>query len=158
VSASPSLVKLSTRIAPLVSMILRSPAHWLLSAGLMLITVTGRKSGRAYTIPVGYIDQEDAIVILVSAPQTKQWWRNYLAPAPIGLLVRGVESQGVAEVVPADSPEFRDRLEACLRRSAFLPYVLRVEFDARAGLTRERASELGERLAMVRVSAVSHPA
>jgi hypothetical protein len=155
VSASPGLVKLSTRIAPLVSMILRSPVHWLLSAGLMLITVTGRKSGRAYTIPVGYIDQEDAIVILVSEPQTKKWWRNYLAPAPIGLRIRGVESQRVAEVVPAGSPEFRDRLEACLRRSAFVRYVLRVELDARAGLTRERASQLGERLAMVRVSAVS---
>ena len=34
--------------------VLRSPFHGMLSNGMMLITVTGRKTGKAYTTPVGY--------------------------------------------------------------------------------------------------------
>jgi hypothetical protein len=36
-----------------VRLLLRSPFHPLLSRGLLLITVTGRRSGRAFTFPVG---------------------------------------------------------------------------------------------------------
>ena len=35
-----------TRLNPLVATILRSPAHWPLSIGLLLLSFTGRKSGR----------------------------------------------------------------------------------------------------------------
>ena len=52
------------RINPLVAAVLRSPFHWLLSFGLMLITVTGRRSGRRYTIPVGYQRHGDLLVTL----------------------------------------------------------------------------------------------
>jgi hypothetical protein len=41
-------------INPLVRWLIRSPLHWLASRRLALITYTGRRSGRAYTIPVGY--------------------------------------------------------------------------------------------------------
>jgi hypothetical protein len=37
---------------PFVRVVLRSLAHRLLDAMLMLITATGRTSGRAFTIPV----------------------------------------------------------------------------------------------------------
>jgi hypothetical protein len=33
--------------------LLRSPLHGLLSGMLMLLSYTGRKSGRTYTIPIG---------------------------------------------------------------------------------------------------------
>jgi len=39
---------------PVVKWILRSRLHRLLSAHLLLISVTGRRTGRVYTIPVGY--------------------------------------------------------------------------------------------------------
>ena len=38
---------------PLLAALLRSPLHRLASKNLMLLTVTGRKSGRTYTLPVG---------------------------------------------------------------------------------------------------------
>jgi hypothetical protein len=37
-----------------MSWFLRSPLHGLLSNGMMLLTVTGRKTGKKYTTPVGY--------------------------------------------------------------------------------------------------------
>ncbi len=43
-------------VNPLVAGILRSRVHSLLSGRLMLLTYTGRKSGRARTIPVEHAD------------------------------------------------------------------------------------------------------
>ena len=37
-----------------VAWLLRSPFHGMLSNGMMLITVSGRKTGKKYTTPVDY--------------------------------------------------------------------------------------------------------
>ena len=58
-------VRLSMRMNWLVDLVLRSRLHWLLSSGLTLITVTGRRTGQRYTIPVGYLETPDAVVVLV---------------------------------------------------------------------------------------------
>jgi len=42
------------RLNPLMRALLRSPLHGLLSGMLMLLSYTGRKSGKVYTIPIGY--------------------------------------------------------------------------------------------------------
>ena len=55
---------------------MRSPAHRLASGRLALITYTGRKSGREYTIPVLYRDKGDEVTIGVGWPERKVWWRN----------------------------------------------------------------------------------
>ncbi|HXQ22562.1 MAG TPA: nitroreductase/quinone reductase family protein [Candidatus Acidoferrales bacterium] len=112
--SSAALVRLSMRLNPLVAAILRSPLHWLLSPGLMLITVTGRKSGRRYTIPVGYHQAADAVIVMVGEAPSKTWWRNYRDPGPIELRLRGKLLRGRAQVLPPDSAEFRNRADASL--------------------------------------------
>jgi hypothetical protein len=64
-------------VNPLVKWILRSPAHRLLSSHLLLISVTGRRSGRVYEIPVAYHQSGSSTTINVGAPERKQWWRNF---------------------------------------------------------------------------------
>ena len=44
-------------INPFVKAVLRSPVHRLLSGSLVLLTYTGRRSGRRYTLPVMYAEQ-----------------------------------------------------------------------------------------------------
>ena len=63
--------RLMTRLNPAVVWVLRSRLHGLLSWGLMLVTVTGRRTGRTYTIPVGYQRDREAITVLVSKPSRK---------------------------------------------------------------------------------------
>ena len=96
-----------SRLNPLISGILRSPFHWLLSPGLMLVTVTGRRTGRRYTIPVGYQRDGETLAVMVSEARRKSWWRNYLEPAPLELRLRGRKLQGRAEVVAPGTDEFR---------------------------------------------------
>jgi len=58
--------RLVRHLNPLVAWLLRSTLHPLVSGGLMLLEVTGRRTGRRYWIPVGYQRNGDAIIVLVS--------------------------------------------------------------------------------------------
>ena len=146
------LVALSTRANPLVCAVLRSPLHWLLSLGLMLITVTGRRSGRRYTIPVGYHQLDDCIVVLVAEARSKQWWRNYRIPGGVELHVRGTTRRGTAHALPARSPEFKRCAEASFRRTRMVPSIFGVRFDTRAGLTDAQLEQLGRDAAVVKIT------
>ena len=48
-------------VNPLLRAVLRSPAHGLLSRRVVLITVTGRRSGRTFTFPVQYSRQGERV-------------------------------------------------------------------------------------------------
>ena len=149
--ARQTLIDLSRRANPLVTAILSSRLHWLLSSGLLLITVTGRRSGRRYTIPVGYHESDGAIVVFVGEPSTKNWWRNYHARATVELRHRGKTIAGRAVVVPRDSAEYRRLADAVFRRSRVVPRIFNVAFDAVAGLTPAQVEELARNMAMVKI-------
>lgn len=142
----------ATRLNPLVVGVLRSPFHWLLSFGLMLITVTGRRSGREYTIPVGYQRDGELITVLASEAPTKQWWRNFETPSPTRLRVRGKELTGTGVLVAPGSDEFRAQSERTLRRLPFMGKVFGVEdYDRERGLTEEQLVTLGKNIAVVQI-------
>jgi len=140
-----------SRFNPLVCALLRSPLHWIASSGLALITVTGRRTGKRYTIPVGYQRDADVLVVLVSEARGKQWWRNYEEPAPIELRLHGRDLTGVARVVSPESAEFRERVETTLRRVPGLSRVFRVDFDRRTGVTDDQHARLAAEIAVVRI-------
>jgi hypothetical protein len=81
---------------PLVKGLLRSPLQGVASGGLVLITVTGRRSGREHTFPTGYEQDGDRVLIEVGWPERKLWWRNLTEPAPVRLRLRGAERTGTA--------------------------------------------------------------
>lgn len=104
--------------------LLRSPLHGLLDGGTMLITVTGRRTGAAYTAPVNYVPHGGALIVLSRADRT--WWRNARGAA-VTLLLRGRERRGYAETIEdprevdaaihsliAESPDFRRRFRVRL--------------------------------------------
>jgi deazaflavin-dependent oxidoreductase (nitroreductase family) len=83
-------------VNPLVRALLRSPAHGLVSSHLALITVTGRRSGRTYTFPVGYHRDGDQVTIGIDWPERKRWWRNLREEAPVELRLAGERRTGSA--------------------------------------------------------------
>jgi F420H(2)-dependent quinone reductase len=50
----------------------------LIRRGLVTIRYVGRRSGKTFELPVGYRRRGDTIVIGVSMPDGKAWWRNFL--------------------------------------------------------------------------------
>lgn len=80
-----------------MSWVLRSPFHEILSDGMMLITITGRKTGKKYTTPVGYYRENGTLWVLTSRDRT--WWRNVRGGAHVSLLLK---RQPVAAFAEAD--------------------------------------------------------
>jgi F420H(2)-dependent quinone reductase len=82
-------------INPFVSMILRSPLHRLLSGRVLLLTFTGRKTWKRYTIPVGYTREGDTLTIFSS----KSWFKNLRGGSPIVVHLKGSRRTGLAEAI-----------------------------------------------------------
>ena len=82
---------------PGIRLLLNSPLHRPLSGQLALITVTGRRSGRTFTIPVGYRRTGNAVKIGVGWPERKRWWRNLRGEgATVRMRIRGRDYSGHA--------------------------------------------------------------
>jgi len=70
---------------------------WLLDRHIVVITYTGRRSGRTFSTPVGYRRVADQILIGVRLPDAKTWWRNFLGEGgPISLRLNGIDRSGHA--------------------------------------------------------------
>jgi deazaflavin-dependent oxidoreductase (nitroreductase family) len=85
---------------PLVTWLLRSPLHGLVSKNVMLVTVTGRKSGTLITTPVNY--QRDGNTLWAISWRDRKWWRNLRGGADIRVLLRGRDVQGRGQVIEED--------------------------------------------------------
>jgi deazaflavin-dependent oxidoreductase (nitroreductase family) len=81
--------------------ILRSRWHAIRSNSLLLLTFTGRKSGKKYTTPLRYKQQDDILLVTVLYP----WWKNLVAQPTISVLLRGAWQTGTAEVLPEQDGE-----------------------------------------------------
>lgn len=75
--------------------VLRSPFHGMLSNGMMLITITGRKTGRKFTTPVGYYREGEYLWVITSRERT--WWKNLRGGAEVGLVLKRKHVMGYAE-------------------------------------------------------------
>ncbi len=93
VRPSPRAHDIANRLIPAL---LRTPVlHRLLSRELMLITFTGRKSGRSFTTPVTYMPVDGGVAFF----SNQRWWTNLRGGAPVMLRLRGRAVAGHAEPV-----------------------------------------------------------
>jgi hypothetical protein len=70
---------------PWVRLVLRSPLHGLLDSSVLLLHVTGRKTGRRYNIPVNYEDIDGRLTVVTVA----RWRLNLRGGADIEVTWRG---------------------------------------------------------------------
>ncbi|MDT5008999.1 MAG: hypothetical protein QOH57_616 [Mycobacterium sp.] len=83
--------------APIVA--LATSPRWgkYLGGTFAMVTYTGRRSGRTVSLPVGYRRRGDDVVIGVSMPDAKTWWKNFLGDgAPLTITLDGNDRTGHA--------------------------------------------------------------
>jgi hypothetical protein len=69
----------------------------LVNRNIAILSYTGRRSGRVFSIPVAYRRTGDEITITANLPETKTWWRNFLGDGgPVMLRLDGSERAGHA--------------------------------------------------------------
>ncbi|MEO8397493.1 MAG: nitroreductase/quinone reductase family protein [Chloroflexota bacterium] len=77
--------------------LLRSPLHVLVSKHYLLITFTGRKSGKIYSTPVEYMRDGDRVTFFTQ--RERSWWKNLQDDAPLTLRVSGQDYPTRAQVI-----------------------------------------------------------
>ena len=98
-------------VNPVLMAILRSPLHRLASENYMLLTVTGRKTGRSYTQPVTRHTQPDGALVVSAAGG---WRHNLQDGAEVRVTLDGREhaARVAVEHDPARATEvFKGLLE-----------------------------------------------
>jgi hypothetical protein len=80
---------------PLMKAVLRSPLRGRMGDKLMVLTFSGRKSGKQFSTPVGYHREGDTIFVYTHSP----WRRNFEGGAAVAMLVNGQKLRGQAETI-----------------------------------------------------------
>ena len=68
---------------------------------LLLLTFTGRKSGKKFTTPLRYVQEGETLRMTVVYP----WWKNLVEEDKVRVLLRGQMRSGTAEVLPEEAGE-----------------------------------------------------
>lgn len=137
----------------LMAWVLRSPLHRLISGSVMLITFTGRKSGKVYSTPISYTRQGGQIIAFTHS----NWWKNLQGGAPVTLWVAGKEIQGVAEAVAGDAtailPYLRSHLGQVTRDARFFA----VKLDANGRPVEADLAQAAQQSILLRITPTTTP-
>lgn len=76
---------LSKAMNAVPTLLLRSPLHPMMSSHYLLLTFTGRKTGRRYTTPVAYVCEGDRLLVSTDSP----WGANVTGGRPVSVRLRG---------------------------------------------------------------------
>lgn len=117
-------------INPVIKGVLRSPLHGSMSRFLMVLTFTGRKSGKRYSTPVGYFRDGDTISFFTERP----WWKNLQDGAPVEMLVQRQKLRGRANAV-TDSMEIAQVMLSEMHELGVESTARRLRLKVESGVT-----------------------
>ena len=126
-----------------MSWVLRSPFHGMLSDGMMLLTVRGRRTGRLFTTPVGYYREGDSLWVITS--RDRIWWRNLQGGADVQLLLKRKLVNARAETELDDSA-VEARMYEYLRRVPMAAKSLGIRIENGNANPEDIARAANERL------------
>ncbi len=136
---------------PVVRLLLRSPLHGMVSKALMLLTFTGRKSGKRYTIPVAYVRQNDVVTVFTS----HAWWKNLRDGAPVQVEIQHVRRTGTAVAISDDVPAIAAQFLADLRANPTLAKTYHIPLDATGEPDADAAGRMAAHEVLVRIHLAS---
>jgi deazaflavin-dependent oxidoreductase (nitroreductase family) len=142
-----SVVSIPPFVNHAMKLVLCSPMHGMVSKTVLLITFTGRKSGKTYTTPVSYSQTDDQVYIFTHA----DWWKNLRSGTPITLRLQGRELQGLAEPVAEDKQAIAAGLAAHLRKVPSDARYYGVTFDDHTNPRAEEVEKAVQTVVMIRV-------
>lgn len=148
----PSPSKLVTVVPnALISLLLRSPLHGLVSKSCVLLSFCGRKSGRIYTFPVGYFSHEGDTVEIIPL---HNWWKNLCGNVPVTLWFKGHKYRAIANASHGDEMTVKE-VQRLIQASPALIRVCLVERDATGQPKPESVRKVARSLVLVRLQLVS---
>jgi len=132
----------------MMKFILRSPLHGVVSKSVLLISFTGRKTGKTFTTPVSYSQDGDRVTIFTHAT----WWKNLRGGEPVTLRIRGSERQGLPEIVVEDQRAIAAALDAHLRTVPSDARWYKVTLDERGNPNAAEVARAAQSAVMLRMT------
>jgi len=125
-----------------VKFFLRTPLRVFLG-NTMLITVTGCKTGRKYSTPVGFYPEGETLWVISSRDRT--WWRNIKNGATVSLLLKGKAVHAFAEA-QLNEEDVKMRLMEYVQRQPLSTRSLGIRMENRIPNAEDVARVAKERL------------
>ena len=110
----------------LMALLLRSPLQGPMGRQFVLLTFTGRKSGKTYTTPLGYTRQGNTVVLFTD----HAWYKNLQENPSVTLRLQGKQVQGLAEVIHDDKEKIAQELTSFVRQLPNAARAYNVTLDA----------------------------
>lgn len=132
----------------LVSWLLRSPLHALVSKSILLIEVKGRKSGKTISVPVNYI--RDGDTLWVTSQRPRQWWRNLIGGADVNVRLAGRDLKGTGRAI-TDVAEVGDGLLSYFRLAPRYAKYFGVKLDAAGQPDAQDCAKAAQERILVRI-------
>jgi deazaflavin-dependent oxidoreductase (nitroreductase family) len=132
----------------LISWLLRSPLHGLVSKSILLIEVKGRKSGQAISVPVNYI--RDGNTLWVISLRRRKWWRNLIGGAAVNVRLAGRDSKGRGRAI-TDAAEVGDGLQSYFRLASRYAKYFGVKLNAAGEPDAQDCARAAQERVLVRI-------
>jgi deazaflavin-dependent oxidoreductase (nitroreductase family) len=106
---------------PMMTWLLKSPFHAFISKNTMLITMTGRKSGRTISTPTNYLCDGNSLWVI--SWRDRKWWRNLRGGAKVRVLLAGKSVEGRGQVVEDEKAVAQSLLDYYRKVPQYAKYV-----------------------------------
>jgi len=115
----------------------------------MVIQYTGRKTGKRYRLPVGYLRVGDTL--LTTSYKRRKWWRNLRDGADVTLRLQGKDVTGYAEVVE-DNHGVMEGIQAFIEHDPRTARMFGVKLAANGQLDDEILRQVASARVIVRTT------
>ncbi len=131
----------------IMALVLRSPLHGAVSKHILLFTFKGRKSGKTFAIPLGYMRKGDTITLFTD----HNWWKNLREGAPVTLRMQGKIYQGTATALPDDKELTVSELQAFVKNAPMSARAYDIQMDANGQPDLASVQSAAQRFTLIHV-------
>ena len=114
--------------------------------GVALLTFTGRKTGKTYTIPVSYHREDDTVTVVTK--RVRRWWRNFETAHEVEVRIAGRNYAGKAEATTGEA----EALEFMLGYLEKRPIDAKAYGLARSEITRDKVARIIPHIVLIRIA------
>ena len=131
----------------LVALLLRSPFHGRISKDILLLKFTGRKTGKTYTIPVGYARSGNTVTMFTD----HTWWKNLEAQPQVEVCLQGKWHTARAEVLHEDKTQTERDMLDFVRHRPRVAQAYGVRFAENGEVNQESLRGAAQRFTLIPV-------
>ncbi len=134
-------------INKMIAMILCSPLHGLLDNRLIVLSFQGRKSGKEYVFPVGYVADGDELHVV----SNHGWWKNLHGNVPVSVWLKGQKRNAIADATYGDESVINAILEA-VKKTPMILKTYHIEVDSNRQPKLESVGQAAQNVAFIRIT------